>query len=230
MHVMAAGDWFGVPTEVWTGFGGTLLGGALTAWVTFQSAKQERLLNRVTRLVELYQEHGHRVVDVEVLYGQVYDAQNEHEAAEREGRPSRLAPPLALMPQLESTLKQYRSTFRLIAANETDPTRTVALRALAKHLIGEGNFIRQHQYAEAKHENLKRRQYHTHLQNSVLEMMHHLPLIPRLGWRGKLRRWKARRKSAAEGKRLDEFTTRVVDERIESDRKAAATQANKGGE
>ena len=216
--------WIGVATEVWTGFGGALLGAVVGGWIASVSAAKERMLNRVTRLVELYGEHGHRLVEVDAVFSEIYASTEEHAASQVECRQPRLPTPLSLLPKVERQLQQYMATFRLIAAHETDPTRTGSLQAIGQHIVGEFGFLRDRQYEKARREQLTRCQYATHLRNSVLELMHHLPPIPRLGCWGKRRWQKAVEQRGKEVQRLDAFTARVVEQRIEEERTASAAQ------
>jgi len=221
---MNDGDWLGIPTEMWSGIVGGVIGAVVGGWIAHRSAAKERLLNRVTRLLELYQEHGHQIIDTDQAIGQLYKSMQEQEVAKRERRTPLLPPPEDLLPEVRRQFELQMATFRLIAAQESDPRRTVPLKSVGQHLVREFQSLTSRKYDEAHREHLLRCQYHTHLNNAVLELMHHLPQIPPLGFWGK-KRWEgASHQRREEEKRLTEFTTRVVEERIDADRKAAAEQ------
>jgi hypothetical protein len=226
--VIDDGGWLGVATEVWTGFGGAVLGAVVGGWSANRSAAKERLLNRVTRLLELYQEHGHQLLDVDSAIDAYYMSIQEHDAAAKAKRQAASPSPVERLSELERQLRVYMGTFRLIATHDTDPRRTVPLEGLSKHLIAEVGAIGRRDMAEAQREQLRRCQYATHLRNAVLELMHHLPQIPPLSFWGKIRWEGARHEHSVEVRRLQEFTERVVNEKLEADRKAsiAASKAN----
>jgi hypothetical protein len=227
---MTGGDWLGVPSEMWSGIVGGVVGALVGAvaggWIANRSASRERLLNRVSRLLELYQEHTHQLIETEHAIRRVYESLEEHNAAARQGRAPGLPSPLDRLDELHRRMEEQLATFRLIACHEADPRRTVPLKGIADHLALEVQCIGNGKYDDAYRHALTRGNYATHLRNAVTELHHQLPRIPRLGFWGKIRWESASHEKREEEKRLEAFTSRVVAERLAEERAAAEQQRN----